>query len=227
MTENRNRPLSKPRGDSNSCLKIETQFSNIWTISGTDIYQVEVCENDVLVRSTGFLRLWDMAEGRFLWGKRAVSGSVCIWGFINKYILIKVGDCHLYERRSGNDYGKFDLPCNQAFIDWNESHHFDPVISASGLFLYKPCQKAIFIFEIHDRAVDFRIWESTDDIRGSLVLRSNIGNLELELLGQKPKWTKYEETKPLYKNGFIKKRLQHEDQIRGPKWYGLAGRRRV
>lgn len=150
VKENRNRPPSKPHGDSESCLKIETQSPNIWTISGTDIYQVEVCENDVVVRSTGFLRLWDMAEGRFLWEKRAVPGSVCIWGFINKYILIEVGSCHLYERRSGNDYGKFDLPCHQAFIDWDESRRFGPVMSAGGLFLYKPCQKAIFMFEIHD-----------------------------------------------------------------------------
>ncbi|KAJ5544102.1 hypothetical protein N7494_005381 [Penicillium frequentans] len=227
MTANQNRPLSIPRGSSECCLKIETQSPNIWTISGTDIYQVEICENDVVVRSTGFLRLWNMAEGRFLWEQRAVPGSVWIWGFIDKYILVKRGNCHLYERRSGNDHGQFDLPCHQAFIDWNESHHFGPVMSAGGLFLYKPCQKAIFIFEIRDRAVDFRIWKSTDDIRGSLVLRGNIENLELDLLGQKPQWTNYEETERLHKNDFINKSLLHGNRRLGPKWYDLPGRKRV
>ncbi|CAL5871603.1 uncharacterized protein PFLUO_LOCUS5856 [Penicillium psychrofluorescens] len=206
VKKDRDRPPPKPRDDRKACLKIESQSPNIWTITGTDIYQVEGYENDIVVRSPNFLRLWDMAKGRFRWEK-ADSGSWPIWGFTKKYIVIEVGDCHLYERKSGNVYGTFRLPLYNAFIDFNKDNHFGPVMSTGGLFLYKPCRKAIFIFQIRDREVDFRIYESTDDIHGSLVLRGDLENFELRLVGQKPTWTKYEETVPVYKNGPIKKRL--------------------
>ena len=50
MTNDRDRPAPKPRGDLKGCLKIESQAPDIWTIIGTDIYQVEGYENDVVVR---------------------------------------------------------------------------------------------------------------------------------------------------------------------------------
>jgi hypothetical protein len=114
---------------------------------------------------------------------------------------------HLYERKSGNIYGNFDLVHHRAFIDFDENKHFGPMMTTGGLVLYKPCRKAIFIFRVQDQEVDVRIWESTDDIQGALVLRGNLDNLELEIIGQTPRWTKYEEKRPIYRNGFIKKRL--------------------
>lgn len=206
LTKDRDRPPPKPRGDAKGCLKIESLSSNIWTITGTDIYQVEGYENDVVIRSPEFLRLWDMTKQKFRW-ERERSGDGHIWGFTKKYIIIKVGHCHLHERKSGYVYGNFCLPHFTAFIDFNEDNHFGPVVSTGGLFLYKPCRKAIFIFQIRDRGVDFSIWESTDEIRGTLVLRGNLENLELALIGQKPTWTKYEETVPVCRNSFIYKRL--------------------
>lgn len=210
MTNDRDRPPPKPRDDFKGCLKIERvgpdNWSDIWTITGTDIYQVEGYENDVVVRSPRFLRLWDMAKGRLRW-EREGSSSGCIWGFSEKFIIVKVGYCHLYERRNGNVYGNFDLVHHQAFIDFNLDNHFGPVMTLGGLVFYKPCQKAIFIFQIRNNEVDVRIWESTDVIQGALLLRGNLENLELKILGQKHEWRKYEEKVRIYKNGPIKKRL--------------------
>lgn len=206
MTKNLDRPTPKPREDPKGCLKIESQSSNIWTITGTDIYQVEGYENDVVIRSPEYLRLWDMAKGRFRWERKG-SGGGRIWGLSQKFIVIKVGKCWLHERKTGNVHGEFYLPHYSAFIDFNENHHFGPVVSTDGLFIYKPCRKAIFVFEICDREVEFRIWESTTNIQGSLVLRGDLNNLEVEIIGQKPTWTKYEEKEPVYRNDFIKKRL--------------------
>lgn len=206
VTNDRNRPSPRHRGDVKGCLKVETQALNIWTITGTDIYEVEGYDNDVVVRSPRFLRLWDMDKRKFRWEKEgSISGF--IWGFTQKHIIIKVGYCHLYERISGNVYGNFNLIHHQAFIDLNLDNHFGPVMTRSGLLLYKPCQKAIFIFQIRNNEVDIRIWESTDVIQGGLVLRGNLENLELEILGQTHRWRKYEEKMRIYKNGPIKKRL--------------------
>lgn len=206
MTNDRDRPPPKPRDDPKGCLKIELLALNIWTITGTDIYQVEGYENDVVVRSPRFLRLWDMAKGKFRW-ERERSSSGCIWGFSPKYIIVKVGLCHLYERKSGNVYGNFDLVHHRAFIDFKLDNHFGPVMTTGGLVIYKPCQKAIFIFQIRNNEVDVRIWESTDAIQGALLLRGNLENLELEILGQTHEWRKYEEKIQIHQNGPIKKRL--------------------
>ena len=50
---------------------------------------------------------------------------------------------------------------------------------------YKPGEKALYIVHIGDRNAELQVWESEDEIRGSLVMRSNLKNLELELIGQK------------------------------------------
>ena len=210
VTNDRERPLPITCDDCKGCLKIESVSpglrSNIWTITGTDIYQVEGYENDIVVRSPRFLRLWDMAKGRFRW-EREGSSSGCIWGFSEKYIIVKVGYCHLHERRNGNVYGNFDLVHHRAFIDFNLDNHFGPVMTLGGLVLYKPCQTAIFVFQIHNNEVDVRIWESTDVIQGALLQRGNLENLELRILGQTHEWSKYEEKIQIHKNGLIKKRL--------------------
>lgn len=113
----------------------------------------------------------------------------------------------MYERKSGNVHGNFDLVHHRAFIDFDKNNHFGPVMTTGGLVFYKPCRKAIFVFQVHDKEVDIRMWESTEIIQGALVLRGNLENLELEILGQTPRWTKYEERMPIYRNGFIRKRL--------------------
>ena len=149
------------------------------TITGTDIYQVEGYENDIVIRSPRFLRLWDLAKGKYRWEREGAGGQIC--GFTRKYILLKVGYFWLRERKTGHLYGEFRLPIYTAFTSLKEEHHFGPVMSARGLFLYKPGRKAIFIFQIDDEKVDARIWESTVDIQGRLLLRGGLDNLELEL----------------------------------------------
>ncbi|KAL4934815.1 hypothetical protein BDV06DRAFT_208227 [Aspergillus oleicola] len=207
VATNLDRPKPKPREDEKRWLKVELQSSNIWIITGTDIYQVEGYENDVVIRTPRFYRLWDMARKRFRWEKFGGGGH--IWGFTQEYIVVNVGKCHLYKRKNGHFYGDFSLPIYKGLTELQEKHHFGPVVSASGLFLYKPGQKGIFIFQIGDRKVDARIWESTADIQGSLLLRGQLENLELELIGQKPTWTKYDDTWPVYKEGdFIKRRIR-------------------
>ncbi|KAF7588278.1 hypothetical protein BBP40_005932 [Aspergillus hancockii] len=208
-TDNLDRPKSKPREDQKDCLKVQSRSSNIWTVTGTDIYQVEGYENDVVIRSPRFLRLYDMTKGKFRWKKEIFGGGGHILGFTKKYILIKAGVCWLRERKTGHFYGDFSLPIYNSLTDLNEKHHFGPVMSASGLFLYKSGRKGIFVFEIGDRKVDARIWESTVDIQGSLLLRGGLDNLELEVIGQNPTWTKFDETWPVYKEwDLIKKRIR-------------------
>lgn len=72
-------------------------------------------------------------------------------------------------------------------------------MTTRGLFLYKPCRKTLFIFRVDNNQVEFRMWESAEDIQGSLVLRGNLDNLEMELLGKKSTWTKWENKRPIFK----------------------------
>ncbi len=208
VVKNYSGPSPKPRDDPRGCLKIQLQSEKIWTITGTDIYQVEGAENDVVVRSPGFFRLWDIAKERFRWERERPGAALGeIYGFTKKYFIWKVGDWHLYQRKTGKLYGEFSIPIYEGLISFSEEDHFGPEASTGGLFLYKPCRKALWIFRIDDEIVHLRLWKSSEDIRGSLVLRGNLENLELELIGQKPAWTKYEETQRIYKAGFIKRLL--------------------
>ena len=102
----------------------------------------------------------------------------------------------LRERKTGYLHGHFRFPDD--LISRKEEHHFGPVVSADGSFLYKPGRTAIFIFQIDDEKVDARIWESTVDIQGSLLLRGELDNLKLEPIGQKPSWTRYSEIWPIW-----------------------------
>ncbi|KAK3175442.1 hypothetical protein K4F52_010272 [Lecanicillium sp. MT-2017a] len=185
MRIDRDRPRSKSH-DPKGCLSFKTQSHNIWTITGTDIYQVEGNENDVVVRTPEFLRLWDMDSRKFRW-EREDRGEGRIWGFSKKYVVKKAGSHHMYERKTGLHYGRFDLPLYSAFIDFNEENHFGPTVG--------------------DREVDLRIWETTDKIQGYLLLRGGLDNLDVQLIGQKPTWTRHQETVSVYKYSFIKKRL--------------------
>jgi len=210
LSDDRDRPPPKPRDDPKGCLclKIEMLSStNIWSITGTDIYQVEGDGNDLVVQSPKYLRLWDMAKGKFRWEIFEGSGDIHrIHGFTEKYIVRTVGYWHLLERTTGRTHGDFRLPSYPAFCDLNKKYHFGAVVSTGGLFLYKPGRKALYIFRITDKQVECRMWESAEDIQCLLVLRGDLDNLELELIGQKPTWkTKSEETTPVFRNTWLKK----------------------
>jgi hypothetical protein len=137
-----------------------------------------------------------MAKGKVRWEKKTgIGGRIC--GFTEEYVIKETGNWQgsrqLHKRKTGKNYGTFDLPWEPAFVDFCAKNHFGPVVSIGGLFLYKTCRKALFIFRIGKKEVEFRIWESTEDIQGYLVLRGSLEDLELELVGQKPTWTKYKE----------------------------------
>jgi hypothetical protein len=84
------------------------------------------------------------------------------------------------------------LPSYSAFDDGDKAFHFGPAVSSGGLMLYKLSQKALIIFRVGARVVDFRVLESKDEIKGPRVLRGSLEDLELILIGQNPVWTKYE-----------------------------------
>ncbi|KFY46962.1 hypothetical protein V494_00255 [Pseudogymnoascus sp. VKM F-4513 (FW-928)] len=178
-TRDRSRPPPVPRDDLKGSLKVELQRvdilsspgTEIWSVTGTDIYQVEGCGNDLVVSLSKYLRLWDMAKGKFRWEKEHHSCDGHIDGFTEKYIVRTVGYVHLHERKNGNVHGHFQLPSHTAYIDLNKDHRFGPVIG--------------------DRQVEFRIWESIEVIQGSLVVRGSLDELELELIGQKTSWIKH------------------------------------
>ena len=121
--------------------------------------------------------------------------------------MVKVSSCHLYERKNGNFHGDFVLPDDRTIWEFNENNHFGPVMSTKGLFLYKSSPTAILIFRIGDRKVDVRIWESSNSLKGPLVLRGNLEDLELELIEQNPRWRKSVQTVTVCRNDFIKKRI--------------------
>ncbi|KZL82370.1 hypothetical protein CI238_13090 [Colletotrichum incanum] len=206
------RPLPKLRDDSQGCLKVESGSGNVWAITGTDIYQIDGDKDDLAVLSPNFLRLWDIAKGKLRWersttGGKHILGARRIWGFTEEYVVRDVGYIHLYERKTGRDYGYFQFPSFPAFIDFNDDNHFGPVVSTNGLFLYKPCSKALFIFRISAREALVRIWESSDVIRGSILLRGGIEDLEVKLIGENPNWIKYEDNETVYKNSLFKRFL--------------------
>lgn len=207
VTKYRSQPLQRPHDDTKGCLKIQSQNPQIWTITGTDIYQVEGHEDDIVVQSPVFLRLWDMAKGRWRWEKREPGNIDRIWGFTERHVIKKAGSLHMLERSTGYVHGTVALPIYQGFTDFDPTHHFGPVVSTGGLFIYKPSRKVLFIFQLGDKNLNLRIWESTDVIKGSLVVRGNLNNLELELIDQNPTWSKWEETIPVYRYDFIKKRM--------------------
>ena len=59
--------------------------------------------------------------------------------------------------------------------------------------------KALFLFRIRDDAVNFRVWQSTTDIEGSVLLRGGLENLELEVVGHEHNWTIHEMKEPVLK----------------------------
>ena len=131
-----------------------------------------------------------------MWGR-----TERIYGFKEKYVLC----WHLYERKTGYAYGQPDLPYYTAFDHLSEEKRFGPVANTRGLFLILP--KSTFNSRINGTSDDVRMWESSKDIEGSLVLRGNLEDPELELIGQKSAWTRHEEKKRIFKTDFIKKRV--------------------
>lgn len=204
VTQDRSRPRPPPRADPRGCLKVEPLSSGIWVVSGTDIYQVKVDEGDLVVLSPGYLRLWDMEKNQLRWERDCVGR---IQGLTKEYVVMDGYWWKLRNRKNGHLYGDFMFPIFPAFADLDERNHFGPVVSTRGLFLYKPCQKALCIFRIGDKDVEFRFWESTDIIKGSLVLRGDLENLELELVGQKRTWSEHKTTERIFKRNWFERLL--------------------
>lgn len=196
--------------DTKSCLEFNLQSPNFWTVTGPDIYQIDGFASDVVVQSSKLLRLWDANKQRFRWErKESALGRIC--GFVGKRFLreIEPGYYILHERETGRVYGNFRLPCHRVFHDQDEITRFGPVVSTGGLFVFKPCRRAFLIVRIHKRKVHARIWESAEDIKGHLVLRGGLENLELRLIGQRPNWNIYEATERVHTNGFLAKKMLH------------------
>jgi hypothetical protein len=189
------RPKPQPCEDEKGCLKVLSQSSNIWTINGTDIYQVEGDGEDVIIRSPRFVRLWNMTKAKY-WEKR--YENTFILALTPKFVVLKLGRCHMVERKTGRRHGDFDLPATDLTYV-NDNNHFGPVVSPGGLFLYKPGRKTLIIFRIGDEKVDARVWKSATDIQGFLLLRGELDNLEIELVGSQPTWTKSIETCYVYR----------------------------
>ncbi|KAL7903811.1 hypothetical protein GGI35DRAFT_465183 [Trichoderma velutinum] len=208
VTNNRYQPQPISQNDERGSVKVELEPSNanVWHLYGTDIYQAEGDGDDLVIDSPNYLRLWDITRRKFRWEKRE-PGKGYIRGFTEKYVIREVGYHRLHKRRSGHIHGNFQYPKYSKYIDFNEENQFGPVVSTNGLFLYKPCQKALFIFRVGDDEVDFRIWESTSNIEGCLVLRGNLEKLELKLLQQEPSWKKYHSSEPIVKINFIKRKI--------------------
>ncbi|KAL7904207.1 hypothetical protein GGI35DRAFT_463893 [Trichoderma velutinum] len=208
VTDNRYKPRPISQVDEKGSLKMESEPSNanVWYLCGTDIYQAEGDEDDLVIESPNYLRLWDMAERNFRWEKREPGGRY-IRGFTKKYVIREVGYHHLHKRTSGHIHGSFEYPKHSKYIDFKEENRFGPVMGTNGLFLYKPCKTALFIFRIGDDKVDFYIWESTSNIEGYLVLRGKLENLELKLLQQEPSWNIYYSPQDIVKNDILKRQF--------------------
>jgi hypothetical protein len=66
------------------------------------------------MKSPKYLRLWDMAKGKFRWEREDFGGRIL--GFTEKYVVRGEGYLHLHERKNGNVHGKFQLPSYHAYI---------------------------------------------------------------------------------------------------------------
>ena len=67
IVDDRSRPPPKPHDDPKGCLKVDSQSAplsttSIWSITGTDIYQVEGDGNHLVIKTPEYLGLWDMAK---------------------------------------------------------------------------------------------------------------------------------------------------------------------
>ncbi|KIW22064.1 hypothetical protein, variant [Cladophialophora immunda] len=196
--EDRSRPPPKSPEDKKGSLKVETASPNIFCLTGTDVYQVEGDEKDLVIRSQCFLRLWDIVKGRFRWEMfKPVGQLFCL---TNQYVVFQVSRYKLHQRKNGYIHGEFAFPAYSVFISLKNEDKFGPMVTKDGLVLYKPCKKALFMCHIGDREVRIQAWESEDEIRGSLVLRGDLNNLQVEIIGQNASWTKHEMEEPVFKN---------------------------
>lgn len=196
------RPAPKPREDVKGCLQIRSDSHNVWSIRGTDIYQVDGYDNNIVVRTPMHLRLWNMAKRRFLWERPYTLTLICVTA---SYVVIGEYWWHIINCDSGLEHGQFMMPTSQAFNNLKEESHFGPVVSAKGVILQKSSDKALYIFSIHSDRVDIRVWESEERIEGCLVLRGSLAELELNIIGHSHVWTKHElKTEWVYKTNIIK-----------------------
>jgi hypothetical protein len=204
------------------CLKVEpgTLNKDIWILHGVDIYEAEGDGDDLVVQSPNYLRLWDMSTEKFRWEKDNEPGEICrIRGFTKEHIIREVGHPRLYKRSTGRAYGDYHYPQQiLRHFDWDEKTYFGPVVSTGGVFLYVCGKKTLLLYQFDDQkdgkhnkdkgqtpVVRFQIWQSTtSDIQGSLVLRGNLNNIELEFLEQKHSWKKLNAESPILQFPWVK-----------------------
>ncbi|KAH8655551.1 hypothetical protein BX600DRAFT_69897 [Xylariales sp. PMI_506] len=177
----------KPAEDKKGYLQVKSESTNVWTITGTDIYQVVGYEHDLVRDDVGV-------------------DFLCLGP---KYVIVDGHFNRLIERQTGRIHGEFMMPLHKEFYTIDSKHHFGPVVSRQGLVLYKLSPKAFYVLDFNDKnIVRIRVWEPEDEIQGSLVLRGSLENLELELLDQEPTWMKHElENERIFKYGLIKNRV--------------------
>lgn len=163
--------------DKRGALKIEQVSMGPWYISGARIFEVEADNQDLVIQSPQYLRLYDMKQKTMRWEKRTPLNSrlfgknriCCLTG---SYIVVNHGRYHLLDRSNGTTHGKFDLPRGRV-ESLREEERFGSLVSSSGLVLYKPSANILYIFRIFDSQVKYRIWESKTGMHGSFVLRGD------------------------------------------------------
>lgn len=199
LSEDKSRPPPKYPEDKKGSLAVARGSSNVFCVTGTPVHFILGDEKDLVIQTRCFVRFWNTTKGKLCWErKQGVSNRLlCI---CDRFVVSLAGYYHLRQRHNGYIYGRFDLPRYSAFVSLKSEDHFGPLVSKQDLVLYQPSKKVIFIFSIGDRSVKFRAWESTDEIRGPLILRGSLENLELELIGKTPVWRKHEMEVPIWIN---------------------------
>jgi hypothetical protein len=199
-----------PSDDGKGVLEVEDVSIGVWYISGARIFQIEGDEQAFVIQSSRYIRLYDLQRKTMLWEKCAPLGSQLfgqkqIFCLNGSYVVAKYGKYHLLKRSNGDTYGKFDLPHGQV-ESVHERDRFGPLVSSSGLVLYRPSAEILYIFCIEDKKVEYRIWESETRIQGSLVLRGNLETLQLRFVDTFVKEHR-RRTEKVYKTSLIDKLL--------------------
>ena len=82
-------PPQQPREDKKGCLKAESTSHGVWCITGTDIYQVEGDDDDLVIQSPTYLRLWNIAKKNFRW--EFIEPREHRFGLCDKYVVVQGG----------------------------------------------------------------------------------------------------------------------------------------
>jgi hypothetical protein len=172
--------------DKEGALRVEQVSTGVWHISGARIFEVEADEQDLVIQSPQYLRLYDMKRKAMRWEKETPMTSKLfdmnrIFCLSGSYVVVKHGEYHLLKRSNGSTRGKFDLP-EGSVQSLHQEDRFGPLMSSSGLVLYKPCANILYILRISSDKVEYHILGSETKIVGSFVLLGDLEKLEWHLL---------------------------------------------